>query len=157
MESGRKGRTIESWPLALAGDTNEEGDIMGEKIFFEDWGVESHIGYPRGLTPRRWVSWVNLKINGTYQRAVRNQDYLLRVHTHAYFLPAVAWRKHIENCRGYWPFSHDSLSKHPACIGWLGPLLWRFSPLGKKCCTQGDCASLKGIELAWTQSCLWTR
>lgn len=42
-------------------------------------------------------------------------------HTHTYFLPVVAWRKHIENCRGSWPFSHDSLSKHPACIGWLGP------------------------------------
>ena len=74
MESGRKERTIGSWPLALVGDTNEEGDIMGLKIFSEEWGGESHIGFPRGLALRRWVSWVNLKTNETYQRAVRNQD-----------------------------------------------------------------------------------
>ena len=128
---------------------------MGLKIFSEEWGVESHIGYPRGLTQRRRVSWVDLKTNGTYQRAVRNQD--SSCCAHADFLPGVAWRKHIENCRCFWPFSHDSLSKHPAFTGCLAPLLWHFSPLGKKCCCQEECAYLKGIGLAWTQSCLWTR
>ena len=127
---------------------------MGLVILPGEWGVQVTFWatQPWGPTAGRQVPLAGLKTNGTYRKAVRNQDSAVWECTHTHLLTP---RKNMEaagwKLPGLWPacWDHPSMQPSPYQAPALAPLA--LAVLVWRCCCQGECAHLKGMELAQTQ------
>ena len=112
-------------PMPLPGNTEEEGNITGLRIFPGAWGVSCILGTPslesdtRKMSPLKWFEkqWDIIKGCG------KPRLHQWRTHTQPCFLPGIALRKQIENCLRPWPIFWNCQSTHHSPYWHLPQLL----------------------------------